>query len=114
MNDDPRTTIAEVCFGTEIHLLAWAKEQNLPLLKKTDGSPDWNTMYDIWLERLVKEDAETGRLPRPSPHYGKDEQMLAWAKEDNLPILKNSEGNYIWRITYEIWRRRLRGERKRK
>ena len=103
-------TITEVCFGTEIHLLAWAEEQNLPLLKKTDGSPDWNAMYDIWLERLDKEDAETGRLPHPDPHYGDEEQMLAWAKEDNLPILKNPEGNYIWDITYEICCRRLEKE----
>ncbi len=105
-------TIAEVCFGTEVHLLTWAKEQNLPLLKKTDGSPDWNAMYDIWLERLDKEDAETGRLPEPDILYGNEEQMLAWAKEDNLPILKDSEGDYIWEIPYEISRRRLEKEKK--
>ena len=41
--------------------------------------------------------------PEPDPHFGTDEQMLAWAKKENLDIVRTEDGHYDWAAVYEQW-----------
>ena len=43
----------------------------------------------------------------PDPHFGTDEQMLAWCKEEGLTPVKDEEGQWDWHTVYAEW---LEGE----
>ena len=39
----------------------------------------------------------------PDPHFGTDEQMLAWAARAGLTIVKDAEGQHDWEAVYTEW-----------
>ena len=41
--------------------------------------------------------------PPVDVHFGPDDEMLAWAKEEGLEIIKDKDGNYDWSAIYENW-----------
>ncbi len=39
----------------------------------------------------------------PDPHFGTDEQMLAWCKEEGLTPVKDEQGQWDWHTVYAEW-----------
>lgn len=37
----------------------------------------------------------------PDPHFGTDDQMLAWCQEQGLEPIKDTEGNWDWHAVYQ-------------
>ena len=41
-----------------------------------------------------------------SPHYGSDDQMIAWAEAEGLTIQRDDDGAYDWDLVYLNYLRR--------
>ena len=55
----------------------------------------------------------TSRKPQPGeadPHFGTDEQMLAWCAREKITPVKDQQGNWDWREAWAVYE--ARGERK--
>ncbi len=46
--------------------------------------------------------------PEPDVCFGTDEEMLAWAAREQLPIFRDEDGHHDWSEVYEVYCRRLR------
>lgn len=44
-----------------------------------------------------------------SPHFGTDEEMLKWCRQENLTPRKDSEGEWDWLAVYKEWMERDKG-----
>lgn len=44
--------------------------------------------------------------PEPDPHFGTDEQMLAWCKAENITPQKTESGNWDWQAAWDEWNSR--------
>lgn len=51
-------------------------------------------------------DHPTDQPPPPDPHFGTDEEMLAWAQEENIAPVRDQEGNYDWHAAWETYLQR--------
>lgn len=48
----------------------------------------------------------SSRAPLPGeadPHFGTDEQMLAWCERENLTPVKDSRGDWDWQSVWESY-----------
>lgn len=96
----------------------WAKQATLRELPADPGlSPD----HACWIENLgawIAEDASDAKwlrkivgksariltpsdLDLPDPHFGTDEQMLAWCEKEGLEPVKDEDGYWDWLTVYE-------------
>ena len=41
--------------------------------------------------------------PIPDPHFGSDEEMLAWCERENLTPVKNERDEWDWIAVWEIY-----------
>lgn len=56
-------------------------------------------------------------MNKKNPHipdvcFGTTEQMLAWAKEENLDLVYDEDGDYDWEAVYEQYLDREEGKEK--
>ena len=49
---------------------------------------------------------KTNNLPMPDPHFGTDEEMLDWCKDENLIPIKDEEGEWDWNSVWEEYMNR--------
>lgn len=51
--------------------------------------------------------------PDPDPHFGTDEQMLAWCEQEGITPRKDASGAWDWFAAWEEWQDRTSPEQKR-
>jgi hypothetical protein len=45
-------------------------------------------------------------IPEPDPHFGTDEQMLAWCEREGITPQKDAAGQWDWHATWTEWKSR--------
>jgi len=43
----------------------------------------------------------------PDPHFGSDEQMLAWCQSEGLTPVKDEAGHWDWHAVYAVYMERM-------
>jgi hypothetical protein len=49
-------------------------------------------------------------IEMPDPHFGTDEQMLAWCEDEKLEPVKDEDGQWDWHAVWEIYLIKLEEE----
>ena len=53
------------------------------------------------------------KTPRePDPHFGTDEEMLAWCERENITPVKDADGDWDWHAAWNEYSIRLEGQDK--
>lgn len=48
--------------------------------------------------------------PLPAPHFGTDEEMLAWCKSEGIVPRKDGDGNWDWHAAWDEFMKRTDSE----
>jgi len=46
----------------------------------------------------------------PDPHFGTDEEMLAWCEDEGLQPIRDADGRWDWHAVWEVYANRLEEE----